>query len=272
MKTKYKIFIAKIIYRVICLFFKKKKIICERKKIWWNLNLSEAIDLHIFIFGNFEPEISRVAKKLNLNNEKKIIDIGANFGVQSLQFAKKFNESKIFSIEPTDFAFQKMKKNFNLNKKYLKNLYPYQMFIGYENQNLPSSIYSSWNFDQTNNKHKKHLGSKKETSKAIMITLDNFVKLHNISKVDFVKLDVDGFELSVLKGGFNFLKNSKPPIFMELAPYLYKEYGYSKEELINYIFSLDYKFYDLSNLREIKDILRLIHNIKDGSSKNILLN
>ena len=59
---------------------------------------------------------------------------------------------------------------------------------------------------------------------------------------------------------------------MELAPYLYNEYGYSKEELINLIISLDYKFYDLSKNNEIKDIIKFINNIQDGSSRNILLN
>ena len=85
---------------------------------------SMCVDLHIFIFGNFEPEINNVAQKLKLNNEKLILDIGANFGVQSLQFAKAFSNSKILSIEPTDFAFSKMKKNFDLNDKFSKNLFP----------------------------------------------------------------------------------------------------------------------------------------------------
>ena len=61
MKTKYKILIAKIIYKFILLFFKKK--IYKRNFIFWKLDLSEAIDLHIFIFGNFEPEI-----KIQLKN------------------------------------------------------------------------------------------------------------------------------------------------------------------------------------------------------------
>ena len=272
MKTKYKILIAKIIYKIISLFKYNKFVLCERSGIKWNLDLSEAIDLHIFIFGNFEPEINNVAQKLKLNNEKLILDIGANFGVQSLQFAKAFSNSKILSIEPTDFAFSKMKKNFDLNDKFSKNLFPYQIFIGSDNQNIPKSIYSSWNLDQSDIKHEKHFGSKKETNKASIITLDSFVKIHKISKVDFIKLDVDGFEFSVLKGGSNFLKNTKPPIFMELAPYLYNEHGYSKDELIKLILSFGYKFYELKKVNEIKDIFKFINNIKDGSSKNILLN
>ena len=56
--------------------------------------LSEAIDLHIFIFGSFEKEIANIAKNLQFQKYNKIIDIGANFGVQSLQFAKNFTDFK----------------------------------------------------------------------------------------------------------------------------------------------------------------------------------
>ena len=49
MKTKYKIFFAKIIYKIISLFLSSKSFKSKRNGITWNLNLSEAIDLHIFI-------------------------------------------------------------------------------------------------------------------------------------------------------------------------------------------------------------------------------
>ena len=62
------------------------------------------------------------------------------------------------------------------------------------------------------NKHAKHLGEK-STNKSNSLTLDEFIVLNKISKVDFIKLDVDGFEYNVLKGGINFLKDKKPPIF-----------------------------------------------------------
>ena len=270
MKTKQKIFLAKIIFKIIRIFF-PKKIKVKRNDIEWNLNLSEAIDLHIFIFGSFEKEITSIAKKLQLQKYNQIIDIGANFGVQSLQFAKNFNNSKIYSIEPTNYAFNKFIKNLKLNPKLSKNIYPFQMFLGSKEKEMPSFIYSSWNLESKETKHFKHLGEKKSTEKSNLLTLDEFIVLNKISNVDFIKLDVDGFEYNVLSGGMNFLKEKKPPIFMELAPYLYKEYGYNKEKILKLINSLNYNFYDLKKLKKIFDIDQKISNIKDGSSENILL-
>lgn len=269
MKTKQKIFLAKIIFFVLKLFLPREAKI-KRNDIYWNLDFSEAIDLHIFIFGNFEKEIVDCAKKLRLKNYKSILDIGANFGVQSLQFSNKFKNSQIFSIEPTSYAYTKMLKNLSLNNNLSKNIQTFNLFLGSKNQKKPESIYSSWNLNSNEIKHPKHLGEKKNTKNAQIKTLDEFVIENKITNVDFIKLDVDGYEFFVLKGGLNFLKK-KPPIFMELAPYLYKEYGYSAEMLLQLINSLNYKFYDLKNLNQISNVEEMIINIKDGSSQNILL-
>ena len=270
MRTKQKILFAKIIYNIIRIFF-PEKISVKRNNIGWSLNLSEAIDLHIFIFGGFEKEITKIAKKLKLQKYDKIIDIGANFGVQSLQFAQNFNNSKIFSIEPTNYAFDKLIRNLKLNPNLSKKIFPYQIFLGSQGIKKPKSIYSSWNLNSGESKHIKHQGEKKSVDKSTSSTLDEFIILNKISKVDFIKLDVDGYEYDVLLGGTNFLKKTKPPIFMELAPYLYKEHGYSKEKILKLIKSFDYEFYDLKKFKKIIDIEKKISNIKDGSSENILL-
>jgi hypothetical protein len=58
---------------------------------------------------------------------------------------------------------------------------------------------------------------------------------------------------------------------MELAPYLYPEFGYNYLNLINYINFLGYSYYTISLVKKLKNIEKYILKIKDGSSKNILL-
>ena len=164
-----------------------------------------------------------------------------------------------------------MIQNLNLNQKLKKNIYPNQLFIGNNNQKLPENIYSSWNLNSKMPTHEKHKGLKKSTNLSKLITLDDYFINNKISDLDFIKLDVDGNELYVLQSGRKFLDKKKPPIFMELAPYLYKENGYSFEELIKYISDLSYKFYKIDPLKKINDIEYFSKKIKDGSSKNILL-
>jgi len=271
MKTKYKIFLAKQIYRILSIFF-PNNFVCKRRNLNWNIDLSEAIDLHIFLFGSFEKEIKDTASKLKLENFKVILDIGANFGVQTLQFANSFNKSKIFAVEPTKYAYDKLNKNLKLNPQLSKNIFIDQIFLSSKEKKIPQSVYSSWDLKSFNEQHPKHKGSKKETSESRILTLDEYIASRKIENVDFIKLDVDGSELEVLKGGANFLKKYKPPIFMELAPYLYKEFGYEVDDLLTYLSYFNYKFYDLKNIRPIKNIKKYSKNIRDGSSKNILIN
>ena len=94
--------------------------------------------------------------------------------------------------------------------------------------------------------------------------------MEKLQKVDFIKLDVDGHELDVLKSGQEFLLNNKPIIFIEIAPYLYSEFGYNFQELIEFIIKLNYDFYD-ENIKKVKNIFNLVEKIKDGSSKNFYL-
>ena len=56
MKTKYKIFIAKVLYFIIKLFNRNDQKVVSRNGINWFLDLNEGIDLSIYIFGNFENQ------------------------------------------------------------------------------------------------------------------------------------------------------------------------------------------------------------------------
>ena len=268
MKTKYKIFIAKILSKLLTSFISKKQIVL-RNNVKWNLDLDEGIDLSIYLFGTSERKISNLKKLLPIKDKAlTIIDIGANIGSVSLGLARIFKHSKIFAIEPTNFAFNKILNNLKLNEDLEKRVFLRQLFI--TNSKKPDKVWSSWNFNTSNKKHQKHLGTLKEIKQDSYLKLDQFIKDENLNKVDFIKLDVDGYELDVLISGEDFLKKNKPIIFIEIAPYLYPEFGYSCQELIEFIQKLNYKFLD-ENIKEVANIFDQIDKIKDGGSKNFFL-
>jgi hypothetical protein len=71
--------------------------------------------------------------------------------------------------------------------------------------------------------------------------------------------------------GKKFLSKNKPVIFMELASYLYPEFGYSAQDLIFFLEELNYNFYEINPIKKITKINDYVLSIKDGSSKNIML-
>ncbi len=269
MKTKYKIFIASIIYKLLSFLGFQKYQEVKRGGIIWNLDISEGIDLNQFIFGSFEREVLKMIKKLSDKKDFDIIDIGANSGSMTLQFAKDFPNSKIFAIEPTRYAYEKLIKNIKLNKKYAEKISSFQLFLS--NKKIPLDIFSSWSLENENNRHDLHKGIKKQTAGAKSISLDQFIKNNNISGNLLIKCDVDGFELDVFKSGTEYLRKNKPNIVMEYAPYLYKENNYTESELIDFFLDLNYIFYNGKNMKKINDMFSFSKNLKIGSSVNIFL-
>ena len=267
MKTKYKIQIAKTISFFLKPFFKKNQIHI-RNKIKWMLDLNEGIDLSIFLFGTSEKKIENLKQIFKSNTKLTIIDIGANIGSISLPLAKIFNKSKIFAIEPTNYAFKKLTKNLNLNNNLKKNIILNQLFLSKIKK--PTKVWSSWNFDDNKSKHKQHLGTLHSIKKKSYISLTKFINLKKIKRVDFIKLDVDGHELDVLKSGEKFFQTNKPVIFIEIAPYLYPEFNYNCSELIAYIKELKYSFYS-EDLKKISNINNYVKKITYGGSENFYL-
>ncbi len=268
LKTNHKILIAKIISKFLTIFISKNQNV-NRNGIKWNLDLNEGIDLSLYLFGSFEDKITNL-KKILPKKDKPLtfIDIGANIGSVSLVMAKMFDDLKIFAIEPTNYAFRKLSHNLNLNEELKKKVYLRQLFIS--NHKKPKSVWSSWNFEKSNEKHLKHSGTLKEIKQDSFLKLDEFIKEEKLKDIDFIKLDVDGYELDVLNSGKEFFKNNRPIIFIEIAPYLYPEFGYTVFELINFMKKFNYDFFD-EDLRRIPNIEKHVENIKDGSDRNFFL-
>ena len=268
MRTKYKILIAKTLSKFIRFIISEKQTVI-RNKIKWNLDLNEGIDLSIYLFGNSEKKINNLRKIFKKKNQSlTFLDIGANIGSVSLIIASMFDNSKVFAIEPTSYAFNKLTKNIKLNQQLIKRVHARQLFL--TNNKKPSSVWSSWNFSEIDKKHNKHFGTLKKVKKNSYLKLDEFIDNEHLTKIDFIKLDVDGYELDVLKSGEKFLKKNNPVIFMEIAPYLYPEFGYNCHDLINFLEQMRYNFFD-ENLREIDSIYKHVNAIQDGSTQNLFL-
>ena len=128
LSTKIK-FLLQIIYKILNIVFKLpffdvdiKQLRVERNNINWFLDLSEGIDLSIFIFGSSEKNLSKLKKLLDDSKDLIFIDIGANIGSTSLSLAQLFKFSKISSFEPTFFAYKKFQTNLELNPNLAKRI------------------------------------------------------------------------------------------------------------------------------------------------------
>jgi len=273
LSTKLKILAAGCMQKTINLFYKDVSNIHSVKNgIHWNLDLQEGIDFAIFIFGCFEKEttnaLSRMIKKGDV-----VIDIGANIGAHTLHMAKSVGDKgKVFAIEPTNYAFNKLKNNIMLNPLISNRIIPRQLLLVSEhNKNdKVSGIYSSWPLVDTDNRHRVHCGVEMSISNAKKNTLDNVIVENRISKIDIIKLDVDGNELDILIGGQNSITKFRPIFVMELGPDQYEKNS-NFDKVVELMVSMGYEFYSLNErVKYPSDSILLRKIIPEMGSINVI--
>lgn len=70
-----------------------------------------------------------------------------------------------------------------------------------------------------------------------MTTIDDYVSQHGLSPVDLIKVDVEGFDIAVLRGALRTLRTDQPTLLVEYAPALLRNAGYDPVDLLEIIFS-----------------------------------
>jgi FkbM family methyltransferase len=180
---------------------------------------------HKIIFYNFIKKIFSLAglsigfKKKNLNFDEIyknyirnpiIFDVGANEGQSIKRFNLIFNNCIIHSFEPIKKCFDRIVEDYP-SKQFIKNNYALseknvnkRFFI---NKYSPTSSFNriNKNYYQPNNEKNKTV----KILKVKTVTLDSYINLNKIKKIDILKIDTQGHELNILKGAKNALKKSK---------------------------------------------------------------
>ncbi len=216
-------------------FYKKDTFrIVNRNGINYQLDLSDWVEWNLFFKNNLNTE-----EKLFelIKNGMTVFDIGANIGELTLNFAKQAGgTAKIFSFEPSPINFKKLSRNILLNEN-LKNKITL-MNIGLGEKEGTA-------FLQTRDEHNLGMNSIGETGTEVqMKSLDAVVFENNIQKCDLIKMDVEGFELKVLKGAVKTISAFKPILFMEMNNELLHRQGDSVSDLLNWLKQTQYKIID----------------------------
>ena len=181
-------------------------------------HFDEFIGLSIREYGEYsELELQTILKFIN--DGDVIFDVGANIGCFSVPFAKKVGlNGKVYAFEPQKFIFNVLKKNIKCNE--LNNVQIFNNAVGSTNTILELNDFDysqpgnfggiglKKNYD--NSYCAKIKGTKKNKIKTL--TLNNFL---NLKKCNFLKIDVEFMELSVLKGAKDFINKFKPIIWIE---------------------------------------------------------
>lgn len=251
--TRIKIYGAKILLFFTSIFVNtKKKHLIARNNINFEVDLTEGIDLSLYLFNNFQSHVYE-NKYVQLKSDDVIFDIGANVGIMSLNFANKAKTGKVYAFEPTHYALKKLQRNIELNPELAKNIIVTNCFVSAKSDVNPNIVaFSSWSLtNRTEKDHEFHLGTPMSAEGVPSITLDDFVSKNNLTKLDFIKIDTDGHEYEVFLGAKNSISTLRPKIIFELGLYVMYEKNFDFDFYVNYFHPINYKLYDSDNMDEI---------------------
>jgi len=273
--TKTKIALAGLAYRTIAksrgLLGKSKQVEVRRGGVRWRLDLEEGIDFSIYLLGAFERSTVATLREL-VKAGDVVLDIGANIGAHTLGLAKNVGAAgKVYAFEPADFAFQKLLRNLALNPELERRTKASQVMLGSGAEKPPNGVYASWPLEKVDSVHPKHRGRFVSTEGAVVDTLDGFVAREKVSRINLIKMDVDGHELPVLQGGRSVLREHRPVIVMEMSPYVHAEEQNSFAAVIEVLKEFRYKIEDARNRKTLPlDAAALERLIPDGAGINVV--
>ena len=130
---------------------------------------------------------------------KIILDVGACWGEFSLILGKYFNESQIYAIEGSEKNYKILFNNINFKLNKIKNVDPFNFIVSdSENDKFIKNIIGTTNIVKD-----KIIDDEINYSKVKTITLKKFLIENKITHIDFLKLDIEGHELSLIKDILN---------------------------------------------------------------------
>jgi FkbM family methyltransferase len=198
-------------------------------------------------------------------------DVGVNKGSYLYQANKIISEKNIYGFEPHPVLFKKIKHLFPKIHAFNLALSDVQGMLKFK---VPYVGKCEFTGRGTLNINYKEVD---ETSCRIFDvqtdTLDNFIRNHKISRLDFLKIDVEGSELNVIRGGRNSLEKFRPILLVEVEE---RHHNDKIWNIIQPILELDYEpFYLDRNTVKLKQFTQetpFYQDISDMTNKEEYLN
>lgn len=204
-----------------------------------------------FLYHNISPQLCILEKDIEqlLSKESIFFDIGANQGMRS--YIMLVQKRKTFMFEPNNFLNDINKKRCELNKF---NNYKIEPICISDSIGLEKFYFSNEHSMSSLDKRIPEIKGVSHIEEVNVNTLDLYIKENNINTMyPFIKIDVEGHELSVINGAKETIKNLHPTLIIEIF-----ELNHTKE-IYNFVKSLGYKVFGINFGN--KDILTEIKTI-----------
>jgi FkbM family methyltransferase len=206
---------------------------------WW-LARNNFLGAAMF-YGGFEnPERSFVERLLGPG--MTVLDIGAHHGYYTLLASRKVGaKGSVLAIEASPRERTQLRLHLRINR--CKNVRIESRALG-EAKGTAELFLVQDQESGCNSLHRPAASGQLETVAVQIERLDRVLEEQHITRVDFIKLDVEGAELSVLKGATELLSRMpRPVILAEVQDIRTEPWGYPAREIIRFLSDIDYVWF-----------------------------
>jgi FkbM family methyltransferase len=212
--------------------------IATRDGVVYRFDLSNVIDHSLYFFHRYFTPLQLF---LLVKPDTIMVDIGANIGTVALHVAATAKHGKVFAFEPDSHNYDLLQKNVALNN--FKNVIPIQKALG--ERPAQSKLFKVNRFNNGMNRILPDNTAFSDFENVEVSTLDKEAALLKLERIDLIKIDVEGYELNVLKGASNVLKQFHPLLVVEVVEVNLNNHGHSSLDVIELLRTFGYQFIDL---------------------------
>lgn len=206
-------------------------------------NLWDELQNGVWWLGDsFEKNQTSYIKSI-LKPGMTLLDVGANIGYYSIIASPILGDrGQIHAFEPVAQQYADLQANISRNN--LKNIHAKKLIVSEKSGMMTINLGGDDNSGTASVAFAPSNNGRSETVETV--SLDEYVAKNRL-KVDVIKVDVEGHELSVFKGARETLKQQKPILLAEVKQFLFKRAGTSREELYSFLSELGYQAYAIRN-------------------------
>ncbi len=223
------------IYRSFLLVWGRKGLPLKIEGVNAKLIVSNPNELNLYYSLDNEGEfIGEVLKRVNENTV--FYDVGAHVGLYSLSVGRcKIPPRFIYCWEPEPLNYKRLNENLKINK--IENARTFQAALGAED-----AILKLYTGAREPGSLTPNLTRESQIFKEVKAWRgDNCVLKEGLFPPTIIKIDVEGYELNVLKGLKETIRKARTVIFLEVHPEFLKNLGFKKEDVFALLAGLDYR-------------------------------
>jgi FkbM family methyltransferase len=161
---------------------------------------------------DFEPDFSQICRRF-VREDSICLDVGANIGIKTLSLSRHVSAGCVIAIEPAPTVVPVLRRNIELNRAH--NVVIEATAIGDFSGTVKFADASAYG----------HVDVDHGGVEVPMMTLPELVKRLGLPRVDFLKIDVEGFEFPILRSCLDLITEHRTRVLFEFNSWCQVAYG-----------------------------------------------